>query len=401
MNNKKLIALALIAIASASSVASAQKKYDPGATDTEIKIGQTIPYSGPGSSFSTIGKAEAAYFRMVNDRGGVNGRKIVFVSLDDGYSPPKTVEQTRKLVEQDEVLLIFQGLGTPNQQAVRRYMNGKRVPQLFVASGSTIWADPEHFPWTMGWQPNYQVEGKIYAKYLLETNPNAKVAVLYQNDDTGKGYVAALKAGLGTKAETMIVKELSYELTEPTIDSQIATLKSSGADTFFDAASPRFAAQAIRKAADIGWQPLHFLISISSSPVTVLQPAGLDKSVGIISAAYLKDPADKRWVNDKDFQDWLAWMKKYYPDGNVADLFNAYGYAAAYTMVQVLKQCGDDLTRENVMKQAANIEKQVVPMLLPGIELSTSPTNFSPLRQMRLQKFDGTTWVLFTDAMQE
>lgn len=401
MNNKKLIALALIAIASASSVASAQKKYDPGATDTEIKIGQTIPYSGPGSSFSTIGKAEAAYFRMVNDRGGVNGRKIVFVSLDDGYSPPKTVEQTRKLVEQDEVLLIFQGLGTPNQQAVRRYMNGKRVPQLFVASGSTIWADPEHFPWTMGWQPNYQVEGKIYAKYLLETNPNAKVAVLYQNDDTGKGYVAALKAGLGTKAETMIVKELSYELTEPTIDSQIATLKSSGADTFFDAASPRFAAQAIRKAADIGWQPLHFLISISSSPVTVLQPAGLDKSVGIISAAYLKDPADKRWVNDKDFQDWLAWMKKYYPDGNVADLFNAYGYAAAYTMEQVLKQCGDDLTRENVMKQAANIEKQVVPMLLPGIELSTSPTNFSPLRQMRLQKFDGTTWVLFTDAMQE
>ena len=378
---------------------AADKKYGPGVTDSEIRIGQTMPYSGPASAYGTIGKAEVAYMKMINDQGGVNGRKINLISLDDGYSPPKTVEQVRALVEQENVLLTFQGLGTPTQISVHKYQNTKKVPQLFVATGATFWADPKNFPWTMGWQPNYQTEGRIYAKYVLQNKPNGKIAILYQNDDSGRDYVKGFKDGLGQAGGKLIVAEATYEVTDPTIDSQIVTLKGSGADVFFNDTTPKFAAQAIRKVSDIDWHPLHLLVSVSASVAAVFQPAGLKKATDIITAAYLKDPTDKQWAGEKDFQDWDAWMRKYYPDGNRADSFNAYGYAAAYTLVQVLKQCGDDLSRENVMKQAANIKPMPVPMLLPGIQLSTSPTNFSPLRQMRLQRFDGEKWILFGDVI--
>jgi ABC-type branched-subunit amino acid transport system substrate-binding protein len=400
MQRQWVASLALVsAMALASGMAQAEKKYGPGASDTEIKIGSTMPYSGPASAYGTIGKAEAAYIKMINEQGGVNGRKINLISLDDGYSPPKTVEQTRALVEQENVLFTFQGLGTPTQVAVHKYMNQKQVPQLFVATGATFWADPEHFPWTMGWQPNYQTEGHIYARYVLQNKPDAKIAILYQNDDSGRDYVKGFKDGLDDAGRKKIVSEVSYEVTDPTIDSQIVTLKGAGANVFFNDTTPKFAAQAIRKVADVGWQPMHILMSVSASVAAVFQPAGLDKSTGIITAAYLKDPTDPQWANEKDFQDWSAFMKKYYPEGNTADSFNGYGYAVAYTLVEVLKQCGDDLTRENIMKQAANIKPMKVPMLLPGITLSTSPTNFSPLRQMHLQRFDGKTWILFGDVI--
>jgi len=392
-----LLAAALAAVF--TSPALAQKKYDPGASDTEIKIGNTNPYSGPASAYGAIGKAIAAYFRMVNDRGGINGRKVNFVSYDDGYSPPKTVEMARKLVEQDEVLLLFQSLGTPSNTAIQKYMNGKKVPQLFVATGATKWNDPQHFPWTMGWQPNYQTEARIYAKHILQTKPNAKIAVLYQNDDYGKDYLKGFEDGLGPQAQKMIVAKASYEVSEPTVDSQMLQLKSSGADVFFNITTPKFAAQAIRAAYDTGWKPTHYLNNVSNSVGSVLRPAGLEKAVGIITSAYVKDPTDKRWANDPGMKTWRDFMAKYNPDGDLSDPFNVYGYSVAATLEQVLKQCGDTLTRENVMKQAASLKRFRLETLLPGITISTSSSDFAPIEAMQLERFNGQQFELFGEVI--
>ena len=386
---------AAVSLAIAGVAISAQaKEYSPGASDKEIKVGNINPYSGPASAYSAIAKAIAAYFNKVNDEGGINGRKINFISLDDGYNPAKTVEQARRLVEQEEVLLLFQTLGTPTNSAIHKYMNAKKVPQIFVATGATKWGDPKRFPWTMGWQPNYQSEGKIYAMHLLETKPNAKIGILYQNDDYGKDYLEGFKAGLGDKAKTMIVKEVSYEVTDPTIDNQMVTLKASGADAFFNITTPKFAAQAIKKAADIGWKPLHYLNSVSNAVGSVMKPAGMENGVGIISTAYIKDPTDPQWQKGKEWDDFVAYMKKYHPTGAMNDNFNVYGYTVAQALVQVLKQCGDTLTRENVMKQAANMDF-TLPMLIPGVNVKTAPDDFYPLEREQLIRFDGTTWQLF------
>jgi branched-chain amino acid transport system substrate-binding protein len=382
-----------------ASPAAAQKHYGPGVSDSEIMIGQTMPYSGPASAYGTIGKAEAAYFDMINAEGGVNGRKIKLISLDDGYSPPKTVEQTRKLVEEDHVLADFSPLGTPPNTAIQKYLNQKKVPQLFVATGATKWGNPKEFPWTMGWQPTYQTEGRIYARYLLQHMPDAKVGILYQDDDYGKDYLKGFTDGLGAKAKTMIVKEVSYETTDPTVDSQIVTLQSTGANVFFNVTTPKFAAQAIRKAHDIGWKPLQFLNSVSNSVGAVLAPAGLEASRDVITVEYEKDPTDAKWQNDPGYKDWLAWMEKYYPNGDKKDSFNVTGYNRAATLVQVLKQCGDNLTRENVMKQAADLRHFAPPMLLPGITINTSPTDWYPLKQEQLAKFNGKTWELFGEIV--
>ena len=401
MSVQKLLAgaSAVVALALAAVPAAAQKKYDPGASDTEIKIGQTMPYSGPASAYGTIGKAEAAYFKMINDQGGINGRKINFITLDDAYSPPKTVEMVRRLVEQDEVLLVFQTLGTPSNTAIQKYMNAKKVPQLFVATGATKWNDPAGNPWTMGWQPNYQTETTIYAKHILQTKPNAKIAVLYQNDDYGKDYLKGLKDGLGDKAKTMIVAEVSYEVSEPTVDSQIVQLQGSGADVFVNITTPKFAAQAIRKAYDIGWKPVQYLNNVSVGVGSVLTPAGLDKSVGLISTAYIKDPTDSQWANDPGMTKWTEWMKKYYPDGSLIDNTNVYGYTVAQTLVQVLRQCGDNLTRENVMKQAASLRDFAPDTLLPGIKINTGPKDFAPIEAVQLARFDGKSWVRFGNVI--
>jgi branched-chain amino acid transport system substrate-binding protein len=379
--------------------AQAQKKYGPGVTDTEITLGQTMPYSGPASSYGTIGKAEAAYFAMINAQGGINGRKIKLISLDDGYSPPRTVEQTRKLVEQDHILADFSPLGTPTDTAIWQYMNQRKVPQVFIASGATKWGDPKHHPWSMGWQPTYQTEGHVYAHYILQHLPDAKIGILYQDDDYGKDYVKGFKDGLGAKAATMIVKEVSYETTDPTIDSQLLALQASGANVFFDVSIPKFAAQAIRKAYDLGWKPVHFLNSVSNSVGSVLTPAGLEASKGLITVEYERDPTDPKWQSDKAYKDWLAWMDKYYPDGDKKDTFNVFGYNEGATMVQVLKQCGHDLTRENLMRQAANLHDIALPMLLPGITINTSPTDFYPIKQEQLARFNGKTWELFGEVI--
>ena len=378
--------------------AAAQMKYDPGASDREIKIGNTNPYSGPASAYGTIGKTIAAYFRMVNEQGGINGRKINFISYDDGYSPPKTVEMARKLVEQDEVLFLFQTLGTPSNTAIHKYMNAKKVPQLFVATGATKWNDPKNFPWTMGWQPNYQTEARIFAQYVLKSKPDAKIAVLYQNDDYGKDYLKGFEDGLGAK-KSMIVAKASYEVADPTVDSQIVQLKASGADVFFNISTPKFAAQAIRAAYDTGWKPLHLLNNVSSSVGSVLTPAGLDKSVGVITTQYGKDPTDPQWDNDAGMNRWRAFMKKYYPDGNLTDASNVYGYAVSQTLHQVLRQAGDNLTRENIMRQAANLKDFETDTGLPGMRINTSPTDFAPIQQMRLARFSGKTWVLFGELI--
>ena len=393
-----LFSAALAILASTNVNAADQKKYVIGATDTEIKIGNIMPYSGPASSYSVIGKTEAAYFNKINAEGGINGRKINFVSYDDGYSPPKTVEQARKLVESDEVLLIFNSLGTPPNSAIHKYMNSKKVPQLFVATGATKWNDPKDFPWTMGWQPNYQSETQIYAKYILKNFPNAKIGVLYQNDDYGKDYLKGLKDGLGSKV-SMIVREESYETTEPTIDSHIVNLKASDADVFVDLSIPKFAAQAIKKMTEIGWKPTHFLNSVSSSISATIKPAGFDNSQGIISATYLKDPNDPQWKEDADIKAWNAFLDKYYPEANRADAFVIYGYAVAQTMVHVLKLCGNDLTHANVMKQAASMHDYVVAGLLPGVKINTSPTDFAPISQLQLMRFKGDSWERFGDVI--
>jgi branched-chain amino acid transport system substrate-binding protein len=383
---------------SMTALAQGKGKYDDGASDTEIKIGNTNPYSGPASSYSVIGKANDAYWKMVNDQGGINGRKIRFISLDDGYSPPKTVEIARQLVEQEKVLCLFAPLGTPTIAAIHKYMNRKKVPMLFVASGASKWGNPKEFPWTMGWQPSIHVEGAIFAKHVLATVKNPKIAVLMQNDDYGKDYYEGFREGLGKDVDK-IVRHATYEVTDPTVDSQIIQLKDSGANVFFNIATPKFAAQAIRKAADINWKPVHYLNGSSSSVAAVMKPAGFDNGQGIISAAYVKDPTDKQWAGADDMKAWLAWMAKYNPGANVADSLNVLGYAMAYTMHKTLEQCGDDLTRANVMTQAANLKKLAVPMLLPGITVDTSPTDFYPIQSEWLQRFKGETWELFGDVI--
>jgi branched-chain amino acid transport system substrate-binding protein len=373
--------------------ALAQKHYDPGATDTEIKIGNINPYSGPASAYGTIGRTIAAYFAKVNAEGGINGRKVNFISYDDGYSPPKTVEQARKLVDSDEVLLIFQSLGTAHNTAIERYMNSKGVPQLFVATGATKFGDPKNFPWTMGWQPNYQSEGRIYAKYVLEHQPNGKIGVLYQNDDYGKDLLKGVKDGL--QGKIAIVSEQPYETTDPTINSQMISLKTSGADIFFNVATPKFAAQAIRKVAELDWHPLHIVNNVANSVGSVLQPAGLENAKDLLSTHYIKDPTDPTWKDDQNFKDWQAFMEKYFPDGDRTSSFTVYGYAVAHTMAHVLKQSGDDLTRANIMKQAASLKELSNPMLLPGITINTSATDFFPIEQMRMMRFSGERWELF------
>ena len=398
MSQRKIILLAsiLLGLSVGLSPATAQKKYDPGVSDTEIKIGNIMPYSGPLSAYALIGRTEAAFFKKLNDGGGINGRKINFISYDDAFSPPKTVEQARKLVESDEVLLIFQSLGTPTNNAIQKYMDQKKVPQLFVATGATKFGDPKNFPWTMGWQPTYQTEGRIYAKYILQNLPQGKIGVLYQNDDSGRDYLKGLKDGLGVEAaKRMIIAELPYDPSDPTVDSQVVSLKTLGADIFFDEASPKFAAQAIRKAAEIGWKPTLFLASISNSVGSVLKPAGLENSKGILSSNYIKDPTDPAWKDDPAIKEWTAFMDKYFPEGDKSSTFSVYGYALAQTMVQVLKQCGDELTRENVMKQAANLKDFAPGLLLPGIKINTSPTDYFPIEQMQMSRFNGEHSELF------
>jgi len=401
MSTKHLLVSATViaGLALSASAALAQKKYDPGASDTEIKIGNIMPYSGPASAYGTIGKAEAGYFKKINDEGGINGRKINFVSVDDGYSPPKAVEMARRLVEQDQVLLVFQSLGTPSNSAIHKYMNAKKVPQLFVATGASKWNDAKNFPWTMGWQPNYQTEAAIYAKHILQTKPDAKIAVLYQNDDYGKDLLKGFEDELGDKAKKMIVAKVSYETSDPTVDSQIVQLQGSGANVFLNVTTPKFAAMAIRKAYDIGWKPVHYVNNVGASIGAVLVPAGLEKSIGLISTAYLKDPLDSAWKDDKGMKDWYAFMAKYYPDGDLKDGGNVFGYAAAQTPVQVLKQCGDNLTRENVMKQAASLKDLQLAILLPGIKINTSPTDFAPIQAEQLIRFDGKQWVRFGEVI--
>jgi branched-chain amino acid transport system substrate-binding protein len=386
-------------LAAATTGALAQKKYDPGATDTEIKIGNIMPYSGPASAYGVIGKTEEAYFKKINAEGGINGRKITFISYDDAYSPPKTVEQARKLVELDEVLVVFNPLGTPSNSAIHKYMNSKKVPQLFVATGATKWNDPKNFPWTMGWQPSYQSETQIFAKYLLKEKPAAKIAVLYQNDDYGKDYLKGLKDGLGAKAASMIIAEESYETSEPTIDSHIVKLKSMNADVFVNITTPKFAAQAIKKVAEIGWKPLHYLNNVSASVGSVMKPAGFENGQDIVSAAYLKDVSDPQWDNDPGMKTFLAFLQKDFPEGNKLDGSVVVGYGAAQTLVQVLRQCGDNLTRENVMKQAASLKDFRTEMLLPGIKINTSATDFAPVSQLQLMRFKGEKWDLFGDII--
>ena len=383
----------------ASGLAWAAGQYGPGASDTEIKIGNTMPYSGPASAYGIIGKSEAAYFAMVNEQGGINGRKINFISRDDSYSPPKTVELVRQLVEQDQVLFLFSTLGTPTNTAIHGYLNDNKVPQLFVATGADQWNDPKHFPWTIGLIPSYGTEAHIYARYILKNLSDAKIAVLYQNDDFGKDYLNGLREGLGDKASKMIVATQSYETTDPTVDSQVVALQNSGADVLLTVAIPKFAAQAIRKVYDIGWRPTHFLTSVSNSVGTVMKNAGFEKGVGVISAAFAKDPTDPQWQDTPEYKEWLAFMKKYNASANTADVQGAIGYSYAQTMVAVLKACGNNLTRENIMKEAASLDDLKLPMLLPGITLSTSATDFAPIKQMQLERFDGTTWKLFGEVI--
>jgi branched-chain amino acid transport system substrate-binding protein len=393
------LSIAIIAYATMSGSALAQRTYDIGASDTEIKIGNTMPYSGPASAYGAIGKTEAAYFRMINDQGGINGRKINFISYDDGYSPPKAVEQTRKLVESDEVLFIFNGLGTATQSAVQKYMNSQKVPQLFVATGASKWNDAKDFPWTMGWQPSYRVEARIFAKYVLKTKPDAKVAVFYANDDFGKDYVAGLKDVFGDNWPKIVIAQESYENSEPSIDSHIVKLKDSGADVFVNIATPKFAAQAIKKAAEIGWTPMQLLTNVAISIGAVMKPAGFEASEGVLSAGYLKDASDPQWANDEGMKKFMAFAGKYMSGANVADSSLVLGFGLSQTMEQVLRQCGDNLTRENIMKQAASLKDFVPATLMPGIKVNTSVTDFAPVKQLQMMQFKNGRWVFFGDTV--
>ncbi|HEX2891526.1 ABC transporter substrate-binding protein [Vineibacter terrae] len=388
----------LLALLAISLPAEAQKRYSPGASDTAIRIGQTMPYSGPASSYSVIGKAELAYFAKVNAEGGINGRKVELISLDDGYSPPKTVEQTRRLVEQDKVLAIFSTFGTPTNAVIRKYLNAKKIPHLFPTGGATQWDDPRAYPWMFGWQPNYNAEMKAYVRFLLKERPNARIGILYQDDDVGKDNLKGLREGLGPAAQHMIVREVSYATTDATVDSQVIDLKASGADVFFNTASGKFAAQAIRKAHDLGWHPLQFLSNYSSSVGAVLRPAGLEGAKGIISTQFQKDPTDPRWRDDQGYKEWLSWMDKFYPNGDKADIFSVYGYLSAQTLVEVLKRSGDELTTDSLRKQAESLRGVALPMLLPGITLNTSPDSHAPLKQLYLMRFDGESWQTFGEA---
>ena len=395
----QVLSATIILLAATSTGAIAQKKYDTGATDTEIKIGNIMPYSGPASAYGVIGKTEAAYFKKINAEGGINGRKINFISYDDAYSPPKAVEQARKLVESDEVLFIFNPLGTPSNSAIQKYMNEKKVPQLFVSTGATKWNDPRHFPWTMGWIPNYQSEGRIYAQYILKERPTGKIGILYQNDDYGKDYVKGIRDGLGAKAASMIVGEESYETATPTIDSHVVALKSEGADIFISITTPKFAAQSIKKVAELGWKPLFILNSVGSSTGAVMRPAGIENGQNIISTAYNKDPTDPQWKDDVGIKHFDAFLAKYFPEGNREDSSVVIGYNYAQTMIHVLQACGDDLTRENIMKQAASIKGLQLEGVLPGITINTSATDFAPIKQFQLRKFKGERWELFGDVI--
>lgn len=396
MSNLKT-ALLGTAAALALSVGAVQAET-VGVTDTEIKIGNTNPYSGPASSYGTIGKSIGACFDMINAEGGINGRKLNYISLDDGYSPPKTKEQIRKLVEREKVAFLFQTLGTPTNSAIHKYVNKKKVPHLFLATGASKWGQPEKFPWTMGWQPDYQTEGAIYAKWVLQNVPNAKIGVLYQNDDYGKDYLHGFERGLGDKIDLIVAKE-SYEVTDPTVDSQIVNLAASGANVFFNASIPKFAAQAIRKKADIGWEAEHLLNSVSASVGSTLKPAGLENSKGVISTVYLKDPTDPAWDDDAERKEWAKFMTDYYPDGDLDNPFNVLGYSSCLTLKDVLERAGDDLSRENIMKSAASIKDLKVPMLLPGIVINTSATDFYPIEGMQMQRFDGAEWKRFGDVI--
>jgi branched-chain amino acid transport system substrate-binding protein len=396
---KRLACLTAILLLTTPGAASAQKKYGPGVSDTEIKIGSTAPLSGPVSAFSAIGLAAAGYFKKINDDGGINGRQINLLLMDDGFSPPRTVEQVRKLVEQDQVLAIFGLVGTGTNTVVQKYLAAQKVPQLFAATGATKWGDPQNFPGTIGWQPSYQSEAKAYVDYALAQRPNAKIAVLYPNDDSGKDYLAGIKRALGARAGSVIVSEISYESSDPNVDSQVVSFKSSGADVFMNMATPRTAAQAIRKAYDIEWKPLQFVINASASVGAVLEPAGLERSVGLVSSAYLKDPTEAQWVNDPGYKDWAAWMAKYYPQGNTKDILAVYGYSIAQTLAYVIKQCGDDLTRENLLKHATAIKGLQLPMVQPGVTVNTSPTDYFPIKQQRMKRFDGKEWILFGDLV--
>jgi len=399
MRQRIVAGLSAASLVLASALAYAAGQYGPGVSDTEIKIGNTMPYSGPASALSSVGKAEAAYFAMINDQGGVNGRRINFISRDDNYSPPKTVEMVRQLVEQEQVLLIFSSLGTAPNTAIHAYLNDNKVPQLFIATGAAKWNDPKNHPWTMAWSPSYRTEARIYARYILKKFPDAKIAVLYQNDDFGKDYLVGLNEGLGPGANKLIVATQSYETTDPTVDSQVVALQASGANVLLTAAIPKFAAQAIRKIYDIGWKPTHFLTYVSSSVGAVMRPIGPEKGIGVISATFDKDATDPQWQDTPEYKEWLAWLKKYYASGNIADTLIPDGYGRAQAMVAVLQACGDNLTRENVMKQAASIRGLKLPTLLPGITVSTSADDFEPIKQMQLQRFDGTSWRLFGEVM--
>jgi branched-chain amino acid transport system substrate-binding protein len=387
------------AAAAFASAGSARAENAPGVTDTEIKIGQTMPYSGPASAYGVIGKAATAYFKMINEQGGVNGRKINLISLDDAYSPPKTVEQVRRLVEDEKVAFLFNTLGTAPNLAIRQYLNDNKIPQLFVATGASTFSDPKHFPWTMGWQPNYQTEARIFGQNILKTKPDAKIGVLYQNDGFGKDYLIGLKEGLGPDHAGMVIKEASYETSEPTVDSQVVTLQGSGADVFLIAATPKFAAQAIRKSSDLGWNAVRYMTDVSQSISSVMKPAGLDKSKGVITAVYGKDSTDARWKDDPGYKQFAAFIEKYMTPNDLVDANAVYGFGTAATMVQVLKQCGSDLSRENVMKEAANLKDLELPMLLPGMHINTSPDNFSPIRQMKLASFNGESWEQFGELL--
>ena len=393
--NRRVLVVALVTatLGAVPGMAQAQKKYDQGATDTEIKIGNISPYSGPASSYGAVGKTAGAYFDKINAEGGINGRKIKFVSLDDGYNPAKMVEQARKLVEEDEVLLLFAPVGTPNNTAIHKYMNAKKVPQLFISSGAARWSDPKNFPWSMGWNPSYQVEGRIYGQHIVATKPNAKVAVLIQNDDFGKDYLKGLLEGLGDKAKTMVVSQITYETTDPTIDSQMVTLKASGADTFFNITTPKFSAMAIKKAAELGWKPAHYLVSTSNSVTAVLKQAGVENSLGVISATYTRDPVDPRWKDSKELADFNDFMKKFNATGDPKDAINVLGYSMAQTLAQVLKQAGDNLTRANIMKEAANLN-MTLPMLYPGVNVKTGADDFNPIQRMQMIQFNGTGYDL-------
>jgi branched-chain amino acid transport system substrate-binding protein len=389
---------AVIGFVATSGGALAQKKYDTGATDTEIKIGNIMPYSGPASAYGVIGKTEEAYFTKINAEGGINGRRINFISYDDGYNPPKAVEQARKLVESDAVLLVFNPLGTPSNSAIQKYMNAKKVPQLFVATGATKWNDPKGFPWTMGWQPNYQSEARIYAKYLMQEKPDARIAMLYQNDDFGKDYLKGLKDGLGARA-SMLIAEESYETTEPTVDNHIVKLKATGANVFISITTPKFAAQAIKKLAEIEWKPLHIVSNVSTSVGSVIKPAGFENAQGILSAAYAKDGADSQWDHDPGMMKFYAFLAKYFPEGNKLDASVVYGYGAAQTMVKVLQMCGDNLTRANVMRQAASLKDFAPDTLLPGVRINTAATDFAPIKQLQMMRFKGEKWEMFGDII--